>query len=275
MLDAVRRVELRAARRIPRPRDPVLQRIVGAVEGAVRGRATPEERAWIRRIEALRRRLLASERRVALPDFGPGHSSVSDREPWSGYSPSRTVAEQCAGSKSPFGARVLFRLVREFGPARCLELGANLGISAAYQSAALRLNGAGALTTVEGAPELARLARENLSSLGLEAQVLEGRFGDVLPAVLAAPEPLDYVFIDGHHDGPATVAYFDRIHPSLARGALVVFDDVEWSSGMARAWEEIRGDPRVRVSVGLGAMGIAWVDGADGPRVRADVPLHI
>lgn len=275
LLDAVRRVEVRAVRRIPRPRDPALQRMVGAVEAAVRGRATPEERAWFRRIEALRRRLLASDGRLALPDYGPGTTSVSDREAWSGYHAAPTVAEQCAGSKSPFGARLLFRLVRELRPARCLELGTNLGISAAYQAAALRLNGAGALTTVEGAPELARRAREHLAGLGLDAEVLQGRFGDVLPAVLARPDPLDYVFIDGHHDGPATVAYFDRIHPALARGALVVFDDVAWSSGMARAWEELRADPRIRVSVGLGAMGLAWVDGAAAPRVRADVPLHI
>lgn len=275
LLDAMRRVEVRAVRRIPRPRDPVLQRILGVVEDAVRGRATPEERAWFRRIEALRRTLLASNRRVALPDYGPGHSSVSDREGWSGYHATPTVAEQCAGSKSPFGARVLFRLLREFRPARCLELGTNLGISAAYQEAALRLNGTGALATIEGAPDLARLAREHLAQLGLDAEVLEGRFGDVLPGVLARSAPLDYVFIDGHHDGPATVAYFDQIHPSLARGALVVFDDVRWSSAMEGAWETVRADPRVRVSVGLGAMGIAWVDGTDGPRARADVPLHI
>ncbi len=279
VLRAVRRLELRALRRVPHPRDAALERILNAVELAARGRLGPEERAWVRRIEALRRELLRSSQPVSLPDFGPGHSAVSDREPgFDRHRETSTVGERCRlGSKSPFGALLLFRLVREFRPARCLELGTNLGISAAYQAAALRLNGSGVLATIEGAPELAELARRHLHGLGLqEAEVLPGRFLDVLPRVLEAPEPLDYVFIDGHHDGPATVAYFDRIHPALAAaGALVVFDDVAWSSGMAQAWETLRADPRIRVSVNLGAMGICWTDGAGAPRIRTELPLHL
>lgn len=278
-LHALRRLELRAERRIPHPRDPVLQRILDAVERAVRGRLSAEERAWVQRIEALRRELLRSDQVVSLPDFGVGHRAVSDRAAgFDRHLETRTVREQCRlGSKSPFGARLLFHLVREFRPARCLEMGTSLGISAAYQSAALRLNGGGVLTTIEGVPGLAELSRQHLHSLGLEeAEVLQGRFSDVLPQVLDGPQALDYVFIDGHHDGPATVAYFDRIHPALAPGgALVVFDDVAWSSGMAQAWDTLRADPRIRVSVNLGAMGIGWVDGAAAPRASADLPLHL
>lgn len=279
VLHAVRRMEMRALRRIPRPRDPALQRILDAVERAVRGRPGAEERAWIRRIEALRRELLRSDQVISLPDYGDGNRAVSDRKPgFDRHWETRTVREQCRlGSKSPFGALLLFRLLREFRPARCLELGTSLGISAAYQSAALRLNGGGALATIEGAPELAELSRRHLQGLGLvETQVLPGRFCDVLPRVLTESEPLDYVFIDGHHDGPATVAYFDRIHPALARGgALVVFDDVAWSGGMAQAWETLRADPRIRISVNLGAMGIGWIDAAAAPRAQAELPLHL
>jgi predicted O-methyltransferase YrrM len=183
-----------------------------------------------------------------------------------------TVGERCLSSKSPLGALLLFRLVRELRPAHALELGTNLGISAAYQAAALALNGGGELHTIEGAPRLAALARAHLASLGLAAEVHEGRFSDVLPGLLARTAPLDYVFIDGHHDGPATVGYFAQIHPALGPGALVVFDDIAWSAGMAEAWRTVRADPRVRVAIGLGTMGACLV-GGQGEPLRIDLPI--
>jgi predicted O-methyltransferase YrrM len=102
--------------------------------------------------------------------------------------------------------------------------------------------------------------------------VHQGQFSDLLPGLLARTAPLDYVFIDGHHDGPATVGYFGQIHPSLSPGALVVFDDVAWSSGMAEAWKAIRADPRVRVAVDLGMMGVC-IAGGEGETVRIDLPI--
>src|SRR6185436_17045659 len=107
---------------------------------------------------------------------------------------------------------------REFRPSRCLEMGTNLGVSAAYQAAALAVNGSGELHTIESAPPLAELSRGHLASLQLAAEVHQGKFADVLPGLLARTAPLDYVFVDGHHDGPATVGYFAQLHPGLSPG---------------------------------------------------------
>jgi predicted O-methyltransferase YrrM len=119
---------------------------------------------------------------------------------------------------------------------------------------------------------LAEISRGHLASLQLAAEVHRGRFAEVLPELLERAAPIDYVFIDGHHDGPATVGYFAQIHPSLRPGALVVFDDIAWSSGMAEAWATIQADPRVRVAVGLGTMGVCIV-GGDGDAIRIDLPI--
>jgi len=263
VLYARRRLALRRVGRVAAPRDESVGRILRAVEATLRGELAPEEREWVRRIEALRGRLRGSRKRVTLADFGAaGSEAVS----------THTVGERCLSSKSPLGALLLLRLVRETRPARCLELGTNLGISAAYQAAALRLNGGGELHTVEGSPKLAELSRGHLASLGLAAEVHAGRFLEVLPGLLARTAPLDHVFIDGHHDGPATVGYFAQLQPSLSPGALVVFDDVDWSAGMAEAWRAIRADPRVRVAVGLGTMGLCVV-GGEGERIRIDLPI--
>lgn len=83
------------------------------------------------------------------------------------------------------------------GLAGAIELGAAIGLSGAYQASALRLNGAGRLTTLEGDPTLARIARETHQRLGLDnVDVVEGRFDDTLGPVLKAIGPLEYAFVD-------------------------------------------------------------------------------
>lgn len=63
----------------------------------------------------------------------------------------------------------------------------------------------------------------------------------------------------GHHDYAPTLAYFHQILPYASDGALLVFDDIHWSPGMAQAWEEIQADSRVEISVDLSAMGLCVV----------------
>jgi len=113
------------------------------------------------------------------------------------------------------------------------------------------------LITMEGAESLAAAARENLASLNLkEVTVVEGRFQDKLAGVLKRFGPIDFAFIDGHHDGPATLDYFQQIAPASGSGSWLVFDDIAWSEGMAAAWEKIRSDPRISVAVDLFKLGI-------------------
>jgi predicted O-methyltransferase YrrM len=140
-------------------------------------------------------------------------------------------------------------------------MGTALGVSAAYQAAALRLNSHGALVTIEGATSLADIARNNFQQLCLDTvEVVVGRFQDTLTNVLTNRQPVDYVFVDGHHDEQATRAYFEQILPFLAEEALLVFDDITWSEGMRRAWNTLAKDRRVDVTVDLGPVGLRVVD---------------
>jgi predicted O-methyltransferase YrrM len=154
-------------------------------------------------------------------------------------------------------------------------MGTAVGISTAYQTAALKLNGHGALVTLEGAASLADIARNNFQQLGLDAaEVVVGKFHDTLPMVLTDRRPVDYVLIDGDHDGQTTLGYFEQILPFLAETALLVFDDIAWSEGMKRAWTAIAGDKRVSVAVDLGNVGLCVIDNSiAGPRYFS-VPLN-
>jgi predicted O-methyltransferase YrrM len=175
---------------------------------------------------------------------------------------SKQVKDFCNGSKPPFWAKILFRLIRKFGSVSAVELGSCLGISAAYQAAAQKINGAGKITTLEGAVSLSALTQKHLQQLGLDnATVVQGRFQDNLNSVLQENRPVDYAVIDGHHEEKATIAYFTQILPYLAEEAVIVFDDISWSPGMRKAWEKIVENDQVKIAVDLVSIGICIIDG--------------
>lgn len=239
-----------------------------ALEKTFGGNAQPEERQWLRTIHDLRARLDADGSAVDVVDYGAGASEGrrSEAEMQQGVVVHTTIAQCARASKDDFWGTLLFMLVREFKPAHALELGTNLGVSAAYQAAAMDLNHSGDLVTLEGAPALAERAQANLTSLGLQrVTIVPGRFKDTMGAVCVARAPFDFIFIDGHHDRDATIEYFEALLRCAQPRALFVFDDIEWSEGMKEAWDTVRAHPRVRYSLGMTQLGICILsDGGSG-----------
>jgi predicted O-methyltransferase YrrM len=194
-------------------------------------------------IRELRAELAIAEETVQVRDFGAGTRSFGiERKPGR----RKVSAIYRTASASPAWGRFLFRLARGLRPKRILELGTNLGVSACHLQVALDLNGdRGTLTTIEGDPVLADLARGHLLRVhrpeaGPLPEVEVGRFDDVLPEILSTRGPFNLVFLDGHHEEAATKRYFGLIEPHLSPGALVVFDDIEPWRPVRRAWRAIR-----------------------------------
>jgi predicted O-methyltransferase YrrM len=135
---------------------------------------------------------------------------------------------------------LIFKIIRDFKPLNCLELGTCLGISAAYQISALKLNGHGKFTTIEGSEILAKHSDINLRKLKYQDYLVHnGRFSDVLPKILSEDHPIDFAFIDGHHDKEATQRYFELLYPFLSEKAILIFDDINWSEGMKEVWKHL------------------------------------
>jgi predicted O-methyltransferase YrrM len=260
-----RRRGLRALRERTDEPSRVLARVLDA---AAAREASPEERAWFERIERRRADLLASQ------DELEAYASEFSGDPDDREVSVRGLAELCEVSSKPrFWAELLFRVVREARPAAVLELGTCVGISAAYQAAALELNGAGRLLTLDAAASRLAVAQAGFDELGLaRVETRHGRFEDTLGPALEELGEVALAFVDGHHDEGATIAYWERIAPRLARPALVVFDDIRWSDGMTRAWRAIAADARVELALDLRALGVCVV-GAGGEAQEIEVPL--
>lgn len=252
-------------------------RRLGEVFQALLAQQLPvQERALLAQIEQRRAELLRSDQEIAVIDYGAGQPDANrtQAEMQSGFQSTARVGQISTASKPRLWATFLFQLIRKFQPLSCLELGSCVGISAAYQAAALQLNQKGRLVTLEGAPEIAKLAAATLQQFKLDnATVVVGPFHQTLPEVLRAAQPIDLFFNDGHHDHDAVIRYFDQAFPFLADQALVVFDDISWSPGMRKAWHEIEADPRVAVSIELNTMGMVFLAKSGLAKARFKIPL--
>ena len=238
--------------------------VARAIDNSLKRKRTAEESVWIKKIEDLRNTLDESTREISIVDYGAGTAADhrSEETMYRGITSTvvlGTISRKA--SKSPFWALLLFNFIRNCKPERCMELGTCLGISGAYQAAALKLNNKGELVTLEGSESFALIAEDNFKYLELDkVRVVTGRFQDTLDALLDEFNPLDYVFIDGHHDENATVSYFTKIKPYLSDKSVMIFDDISWSEGMIRAWNTIIGDESVKVSLHLGSIGLCIID---------------
>ena len=258
------RAYLQIYRLFCRPNE-VSRTLAKAVIEALHNKLTPEERTWVEKIESLRKELNLSTAEIIMPDYGAG---AGDQEENAEIKSSqrnvktRIVGQMCLTASKPYlWTMFLFKLIRKFSPNVCLELGTCMGISACYQAAALKLNSRGKMITLEGAQSLAEIAQKNFRDLGFDnISLVIGRFQDTLNDVLKEHGPIDYAFIDGHHEEKATIAYFEQILPFLSERAVLIFDDISWSEGMKRAWNTIEGNENIALSIDLTNMGVCILE---------------
>ncbi len=239
-------------------------KIADSIYATLKNNLNHDEKKWIDKIEQKRKSLNVSKDPVLISDFGAGdaNDTRTNNEMNSGVLIKKTIGEVCQTASKPyFWSLLLFKLIREFKPEISIELGTCLGISGAYQAAAMTLNGKGKLVSLEGAESLATLSVEHFRQLGLDnTSVVQGKFQDILTSVLEKNHPVDFAFIDGHHDEQATISYFEQFIPYLSDKSIIVFDDISWSNGMRQAWEKIENNKNVKIALDLRAIGICMFD---------------
>lgn len=247
-----------AARVLRGADEPVAKRLVAAMRREVPETAVP----YLDRLENLRSDLLASDE--ILTWKRPWIATSPELQARMGYSaedvdrPAElTVGQATKASRKPSDCRQLFAIATALKPRNVLEMGTNVGISGAAIASALDFSEQGRLLTLEGAPSKAELARANFTRLGLNrVEVVTGDFAETLTPALQRLEPLDLAFIDGFHEHAATVRYHHLCKSVAASGAVLIYDDIDWSSGMRAAWAQIAADRDCRFVLTVGNLGI-------------------
>ena len=194
-------------------------------------------------IEQLRKQLLNNSSVIFYEDFGASNKSRSVK-----------VAELAKKHLKPARiAQILSRLVTYTQSQRILELGTSLGITTAYLAKGASANAQ--IHTIEASKEVLNITLQNKLP---QVQYHLGTFDEVLPNLLPQMGPIDYLFIDGNHSYEATLRYFEMAKPFIHNNTVIVFDDIYCSKGMTQAWEEIKQDPMVKVSVDLFFVGLVF-----------------
>lgn len=251
--------------------------LVKSIDNVAHRKLAREDKNQVERIERLRDSLAKSTDTIDHVDYGAGEPSAPrDRvEARKGVPVTFAVSRLATGaSKGRPWCDLIYSLVRNLRPQKCLELGTCIGFSAAYQCAAMSQNGYGVLVTLEGGPNFAKIAHSNLSSLGYSNfDIVIGRFEDTLESTLQKEQPIDFVFNDGHHDGDAMLAYFDEILPYFSDGSVMLFDDIANYESMRGGWETLIEHPMVDLSIDLGPMGLVCVNKKTMKHSKFSMPL--
>lgn len=204
---------------------------------------------WFEKIEKVRKGLLRNKNRFVRTDFGAGAGmhGVQSPEPRISDFIQRT-------SIRPRHGRILHRITRFFKAEQILELGTAAGLSTAYLSCP---NRPGQLSTIEGDPVLASLARKNFEDLGIHPTIFTGAFDQVLPGILRENPVFDLIFIDGNHRGTALESYVGLLSKYLHPvHGVIILDDIHWNRDMAESWEKLRADRQWNLSLDLYRFGL-------------------
>lgn len=263
--------------RLRRLEHALAHRLASAIADTAERKLAREDETQIERIERLRESLARSTGTLEHIDYGAGQPDAPrDRaEARKGVPVTLEVSRLATRtSKSRPWSDLIYNLVRKLEPDKCLEMGTCVGLSAAYQCAAMTMSGKGLLVTLEGGPALAELARANLSSLGFtNFEIVVGPFEVTLEQTLQKERPIDFIFNDGHHDGDAMLAYFEETLPYLSEGSVMLFDDIAVYASMRDGWRQLTEHPAVDLSIDFGPMGLVCVNRRATQRSAFTMPL--
>jgi predicted O-methyltransferase YrrM len=200
-------------------------------------------------VEKIRRKLRSEERTTLYSDYGAG-----SRRNRPGVVKIKDIARYSAVNKK-FG-QLLFRIVRYFKPDTVLELGTSLGISTMYMA---RGSMDTTVISIEADRNISEIARMNVFNSGLQnVEVINDRFENALPPLIERVSNKLFVFIDGNHEKSPTLQYFNQLLVKSGSGMIMAVDDIHWSAGMSEAWQEIKSNPAVKITLDIFFMGLVF-----------------
>ena len=150
--------------------------------------------------------------------------------------------------------KLLFRIAKYLECETILEFGTSLGLGTLPLALSNEFT---FVHTVEACGNTAKTAENYFSKFGLSnIKVHQQTFKEFLPT--NPKEKYDLIFIDGDHNGERTVGYFHSLLAHVHNNSVIIFDDIYWSQAMTEAWENIRSDGRVTVSIDTFQWGLVF-----------------
>lgn len=196
-------------------------------------------------IEKRRKSLLKNTRIIDVTDFGAGSKRVNFKK--------RKVSQITRYSTSGRKFTLLYQYFCQLTPSQTIiELGTCMGISTRYLASVCK----GKVYSFEGSEEIQKIAMEESEKLPVE--FILGKITDTLPRLLSTVTNIDFALIDANHTYEGTLETFLLLKPKLHANSIIAIGDIHWSEGMERAWEEIKKDDSVKLSIDFYEAGILF-----------------
>lgn len=174
--------------------------------------------------------LLKMHDKVDVVDLGAGSHKMGKK---------RRISDIARYSVSNYSElRFLSRLAFFKNPESVLELGTSLGVSSTMLANVVPR---AKVISVEGCPHMHHVAKQHSNKYGNDnLQLINAEFDDFF---LQNTSKYDMVIIDGNHRYDATLRLFDAALRGLNPEGAIVIDDIYWSWGMHKAWNQIKKQP--------------------------------
>lgn len=200
-------------------------------------------------LRKIRSTLVTNETELSIEDFGAGSKTFTSNK--------RKICELTKkGTSSTKQSETLYKLINFLKCQTSLELGTSIGMNTLYLADA---NKTGKVITIEGSKSLyefaSDLAKKNKTT---NIEFVHSKFDEALPQMLQKINSLDLFYVDGNHTYEATLIYFNLALAKKNNSSVFVFDDIYWSEGMTKAWEEIKKNPSVTLSIDTFNFGLVF-----------------
>lgn len=162
---------------------------------------------------------------------------------------------QQADRQVKFG-QLFFRMADRYAPLEIVELGTTLGINTAYLAMA---NNKAVVTAFEKNETLAAIVNENCKKLGIEnCRLIIGDTERRLSEWLLVNQKIGMVLVDSCKTYASTIGYFSVLLKAVDEDSILIFGGIHSSKEMEQAWEEIKENEIVTLTIDLFFVGIVF-----------------
>lgn len=156
--------------------------------------------------------------------------------------------------KHKMGSRI-YKMISFYGYTHILELGTCIGIGTMYMASQTHTK----VITMEGNTAAIEVAKRVWKRAGLQnIEVVQGNINDTITQLDTNTTKFDLVYIDANHTFEATCMYYEQIKKHIHTGSVVILDDIHWSADMKKAWDYIKQDNDVHLSLDLFYVGMLF-----------------
>jgi len=216
-------------------------------------------RTQIIQIEKRRQALLKNETIINRKSLGATSTVHSQDEV--------SIRQIARSAVSPqYKCTLLSSLIEWSGAIKVLELGTSLAISTSYIATGTSVH---RVDTVEGSSSISAINSEDAHNDKIQFHNMS--FQNFIEVGIDKGHKYDCIILDGHHEYEPTLSYVHQFRQLLKPTGVIIMDDIYWSEGMTKAWQELKSSQDYNVSIDLFFYGILSMK----PSIRESVDVKL